>query len=271
MKRLTGPVVMAIVLMGWVPAAAQDRVHQQMMAELRMLQEQQQQLQQFMGGLAETLRTLNARLEEQGNFNRKAFADQRLVVDNMAEGVRILREKADDTNVRISTLAQELEVMRQSLASAPLQSPGLPGDPAGDGQLAGGGGAPPVGVSVQRQYDLSYGDYVAGSYDLAISGFEEFIRQFPNSAMADDARLNIGNSYLNSGRYKEAVAAFERVITEYPASDSVPAAYMRLGMAHQSLNQIDAARKAWETVVQRYPHSSEAMLARQALERLNRR
>ena len=272
MMRQTGVFALAVVLLGAAPATAQDRVHQQMMAEIRMLQEQQQQLQQMMLTLAETLRGFGAKLDDQGNATRKAFADQKLIIDNMAEGVRILREKADDTSVRISTLTQEIEVLRQALASAQLARPAG----GGGGQLPDGvpaGAAPPLalGVSVERQYELSYGDYISGSYDLAISGFEEFIRQFPTSALADDAQLNIGNSYLNSGRYKEAVTAFQRVITEYPQGDSVPSAFFRLGEAHQRLNQPDAARKSWEAVIQRYPDSNEATLARQAIERLNRR
>jgi tol-pal system protein YbgF len=271
MRHTWLPMLAALLLV--TPASAQDRVHQQMMAEIRMLQEQQHQLQQVMGALSETLRALNAKMDEQGNAMRKAFADQKLVVDNMAEGVRILREKADDTSVRISTLAQELEVLRQALASAQFQAPQSPGgDPAAGGmQPSGAMTQVPVGVSVERQYELSYGDYVTGSYDLAISGFEEFIRQYPASPLADDAQLNIGNSYLNSGRYKEAVTAFQRVITEYPDGDSVAPAFFRLGMAHQSLNQTDAARKAWETVIERYPNSNDATLARQALERLKRK
>lgn len=272
MTRYTAPLVLAMTLLGPATGAAQDRVHQQMMAELRMLQEQQQQLQQLMGSLAETLRALNAKLDDQGNATRRAFADQKLTVDNMAEGVRILREKADDTGVRLSALTQELEVMRQSLAAAPVYSPGAStGEPNTGDPSAPPGSALLSGVSVQRQYDISYGDFVIGQYDLAISGFEEFIRQFPRSAMADEAQLNIGNSYLNSGRYKEAAAAFQRVIAEYPDSDSMPAAYYKLGEAYRSLNQPDDARKAWEAGIQRYPDASESILARQALERLKRR
>jgi len=276
MTRLTGALAIAAVLAGAAPAAAQDRVHQQMMAEIRMLQEQQQQLQQILGTLGETLRALNTKLDTQNDATRRAFADQKLVVDNMAEGIRILREKADDTSVRLSTLSQELEVMRQALASMPVYTPAPPVDPnapPGEPQppaQSAPSPSPIVGVSVQRQYDLSYGDYVIGQYDLAISGFAEFIKQFPDSALADDAQLNIGNSYLNSGRNKEAVAAFERVISAYPQSDSVPGAQFKLGMAYQALNQPDAARKAWEMVIEQHFNSSEASLARQALERLNR-
>ena len=97
------------------PASAADKAHQQLMAEIRMLQEQQQQLQQMVGGLADTLKTVTAKIDEQTGANRKAFADQKLLIDGMAEGVRILREKADDTNVRLSSVTQELEAVRQAM------------------------------------------------------------------------------------------------------------------------------------------------------------
>ena len=54
--------------------------------------------------------------------NRKGFADQKLIVDNVAEGVRILREKADDTNVRLSTMSQELESLRTVVQTMPAPS-----------------------------------------------------------------------------------------------------------------------------------------------------
>src|SRR5688500_19256520 len=82
------------------PAAAADKTHQQLMAEIRMLQEQQAQLQQMLRGLADTLKTMTAKIDEQTGATRKGFADQKLVADNIAEGVRILREKSDDTSVR---------------------------------------------------------------------------------------------------------------------------------------------------------------------------
>ena len=45
------------------PAAAADKTHQQMMAEIRMLQEQQAQLQQMLHGLADTLKTMTAKID----------------------------------------------------------------------------------------------------------------------------------------------------------------------------------------------------------------
>ena len=80
--------VLSLLLAGASPASAADKAHQQLMAEIRMLQEQQQQLQQMMGALAETLKTVTTKIDDQNAANRKAFADQKLQIDNVAEGVR---------------------------------------------------------------------------------------------------------------------------------------------------------------------------------------
>jgi TolA-binding protein len=61
------------------------------------------------------------------------------------------------------------------------------------------------------------------------------------------------------------------VISDYPQSTSVPQAYYKLGQTYERLNQVDLARKAYDTVIKTYPDDSATQLARQALERLNRR
>jgi tol-pal system protein YbgF len=267
--------------MSAAPAAAADKAHQQLMAEIRMLQEQQQQLHQLVGGLADTLKTMTAKLDEQTGANRKAFADHKLLVDNVAEGVRILREKADDTNVRLSSMTQELEAVRQAIASIPGPAPAPAQDPAAGGvdPLPGAtatGGAQPSAppragaplISPQRMFDNAYGDYTGGQYDIAILGFNTYINTFPQSDKADDAQLNIGQALHASGKFREAVEAFQKVITNYAQSDSVPVAYYKMGLTYESLKQLDLARKAFETVIQRHPTSYEAILARQRLDSL---
>ena len=283
MKQSALTVAAVLVLVGASPAAAADKAHQQLMAEIRMLQEQQQQLQQMMGALAETLKTVSTKVDDQNATNRKAFADQKLQIDNVADGVRVLREKADDTNVRLSTVSQELEAVRQAMSStSPAQAlaptPGAEPSPTGEP-----GAAPttapvpttPPGsapfISPQRMYDNAYSDYTGGQYDIAIQGFNAYIASFPKSDKADDAQLNIGNAYYAAGKYREAGDAFQKVISNYPSSDSVPAAYYKLGLAYTDLKQPDLARRAFETLSQKYPAAPEAILAKQRLDALNRK
>jgi tol-pal system protein YbgF len=256
------------------PAAAANKEHQQLMAELRMLQEQQQQLHQMLGSLGDTLKTLTTRLDEQGGATRKAFADQKLLIEGVGETVRILREKADDTNVRLSTMTQELEAVRQTIAAAPQAGvPSSPSDPDAAAPLPGAGstGGPTIIIAPQKIYDNAFADYTAGQYDLAVLGFETFIKASPRSDLADDAQLNIGNALYAAGKYKEAVPALQQVISAYPQTNSVAAAWYKLGVTYQALKQDDFARKAFETAVNDHPASPEASLSRQALERMNKK
>ncbi len=263
------------ILLSGSPALAGDKTHQQMMAEIRMLQEQQQQLAQMVGGLAETLKIVTTRMDDQTNASRKAFADQKLLVDGIAEGVRILREKADDTNVRLSSMSQELESQRQIISSLPTS-----GAPSGGIPPAGDPGAPPPltpqqpaapNVAPQKAYDAAFNDYTGGQYDLAIEGFNFYLKTFPKNDRADDAQLNIGNSYYALGNFRDAVTAFQRVISEYPQTDSVPAAYYKLGLSYEGLKQPDLARRAYEAVIKNHPNAMDAQLAKQRLDSLNRR
>ncbi|OFW09698.1 MAG: tol-pal system protein YbgF [Acidobacteria bacterium RIFCSPLOWO2_02_FULL_67_36] len=288
MKRSAWPPIVAAlaILLGFPPAAsATDKAHQQLMAEIRMLQEQQQQLRQMMGGLAETLKAIAAKIDDQTGATRKAFADHKLQVDAVAEGVRILREKADDTNVRLSSMTQELEAMRQTIASAPAPSVApAAGAETGAPATAPQTGAQPIqlppnpspapgtaNVSPKKMYENAFADYTAGDYDLAIVGFETYIKMFPRAEMADDAQLNIGNALYGGGKNREAVAAYQKVISDYPQSDSVPVAYYKLGLAYEALKQVDLAKKSYESVIQKYPTAYEAILARQRLDNLNRK
>ena len=269
------------VLLAAAPAAAADKTHQQIMAEIRMLQEQQQQLQALLGGLSDTIKTLTTKIDDQMGATRKAFADQKLLVDGVAEGVRILREKSDDTNVRLSTMAQELESMRQAISSMPAPgaatspAPGVTGEPTGITPPAGVATAPSnpsPNVSPKQAYDSAFNDYTSGQYDLAVQGFAYYIKMFPTSPLADDAQLNICNSYFAMGNYKEAVAACQKVTSEYAQSDSVPSAYYKLGLSYEGLKQIELARRAYETVVKNYPNAlGDASLARQRLDALNKK
>jgi len=107
-------VVVWLMLGAWAPPLqAANREHEQLMADVRMLQEQTQQLQLLLGTLSETIKAVNSRLDEQAAADRRAFADHKLLVDNLARDVRVVREKVDESNVRLASLTQDVEGLRQ--------------------------------------------------------------------------------------------------------------------------------------------------------------
>jgi tol-pal system protein YbgF len=268
-----GALVVAVMA---APAAAADKEQRQMMADIRMLQEQAQLLQNALASVTEALKAVNARMDsrfdEQTTMTRKALADQKVVIDAISHDLGAVREKLDDNTTRVGTLSQEVDALRQLVQQGSLSRPSVPdavdtaaaAAPPPDSPAAPPS-APALGTSPRSSWDAAYGDYTLGQYELAVAGFEAYIRNFPKSDLADDAQVYIGNSYLNAGQNEKAVAAYDLAIRTYPSGNAIPEAYYRKGLALQNLKQSDAARDAFQTVIQKYPESTAATLASQRL------
>lgn len=261
------------------PAEARDKEHQQIAADVRMLQEQSQQLQNLLGQLGETMKAVNQRLDDQAKANVKAFADQKLIIDTLQRDLVVLREKMDDSNTRLGSVAQEVEALRQAMltpvrTAAPFEGtdPSLSGGASPDGApgvpQAGGAPAIAVGPSPNRLYDMAWSNYIAGLYDLANDGFQAFLRSFPKSDMADDAQVYIGNAYLLDGKNEKAIEAYDLAVRTYANGNAIPDAHYKKGLAHRNLKQIDQARQSWEFLIKSYPDSVAAALAKQALQQI---
>jgi len=263
------------------PAAAQSRREMQMMADIRMLQEQTQQLQQQLTAaidqLATTLKTINARVDDQAAASRKSFADQKLAVDQFGSDLRIVRERIDENTVRITSLSQEVEALRLAIPQFP-SAPAVPADPSaavppGSAPDAAGAPAPaPVtlapGMTPQRLYNTALADFTAGQWALCIEGFNTYLRSFSRTDLADDAQWYVGECYQQDGKFQEAIDAYNRVISGYPKGDRVPDAYYKRGMALSAMGQTDRARESFETLMKNYPDHDMSRMAKQQLDRL---
>jgi TolA-binding protein len=207
----------------------------------------------------------------------KGFADQKLALDNLLNDARVIREKLDDNNVRIGSLNQEIEALRQQLTSRPNLTSATPDAGTAGGDAAAGGVPPPTQTaglggtaSPNKLWDAAYSDYVAGQYDLAVLGFDAYIKSFPKSDKADDAQVYICASYLNDGKNDKAVETCDLAIRTYPSGDALPEAYYRKGVALNNLKDVNGARDAWEFVVKTAPDADAGRLAKQGLDKLKR-
>jgi tol-pal system protein YbgF len=260
------------------PAAA-DREHQQIMADLRMLQEQTQQLQALMNDLGEALKAVNSRIEDQTSLERKAFADTKVQIDTISGDIRVVREKVDETNVRLGTITQELESIRDAIPDrGAFQQVPVITDPAAAPGATPGTAVPQTAtttppnsrVQPQQLFQQAYGDYTSGNYSLAVQGFQAYLDSFPKTAQAHEAQLYAAESLALDKKDMEAVAAYNRVIANYPGSPSVPQAYYKRGMSFERLGETPRARESYETVIKQFPDTQQAVLAKQRLESLNR-
>ena len=215
------------------PAAA-NREHQQMMADIRMLQEQNQQLQQSIGTLVDALKTVDHQARRAGGDDpqdrRRSEAADRRPVRRAAHRAREDRRHATcgsarwrRKSTRCATRSRRCRRRRRG------RSERAAGRHAGLAHRArrraaarrptpppvAAAGPPPTPPPACRRRGCGtwrYSDYAAGQWPLAIQGFETYMRAFPRSEQADDAQFYIGEAYQLDGKMREALAAYERVV-----------------------------------------------------------
>lgn len=137
----------------------------------------------------------------------------------------------------------------------------------------------------QDIYQAAYLDFSKGSYQLAIAGFREFLRRFPDQPLAGAAQYWIGEAqfalahgYANAGQTQQATEAleqavqeFRKVLANYPRSDKAPAALYKEALVLLELKQPDAAQQRLQYLLDTFPQSEESTLARERLAALRAR
>jgi len=206
----------------------------------------------------------------------------------LAQAQRRDRERDTEAERRLAALTQ---LSRQPRAVAP--PPATPSRPSGAAPAAPASPAPPpVGsrpttntLQPQDIYQAAYLDFSKGSYALAIAGFREFLRRFPDQALAGAAQYWIGEAhfslargYANAGQTQQANEAleqamqeFRKVLANYPRSDKAPASLYKEALVLLELNQPAVAQQRLQYLVETFPQSEEAALARERLSALRPR
>jgi len=120
-------------------------------------------------------------------------------------------------------------------------------------------------ISPTSAFNLALNDYQSARYELALSGFQRFVKDFPNASLTPDAYYWIGETYYSTKDYVRAIPAFEEVVNEYPRSEKVPAALFKLGLATAETGDMSRARTYLKRVIEQHKDSTEAKLAKNRL------
>jgi TolA-binding protein len=135
------------------------------------------------------------------------------------------------------------------------------------------------GPAASEMYQAANRDFSTGRYELAISGFREVVRRFPDSPLAESAQYSIGESYLSlahgpaasaradrpTRELELAVQEFRKVIVNYPRGAKVPAALYKEAIALTELKQVALAQVRLQYILDHFPQSEEAPLAKERL------
>ena len=137
----------------------------------------------------------------------------------------------------------------------------------GPGPNAGEAGGAPA-VSDQAAYAAAFERLKASDYPGAIRQFQDFLKNYPNSALADNAEYWLGKSYYVNHDYDNATMALKAVGERWPQSRKVPDAMLDLGLMQVEQKHLADGRATLGQLVQRYPGSDAAKIASERLQKL---
>lgn len=163
---------------------------------------------------------------------------------------------------------RQAEMQRQEQPQAPAAPAGAPPGPTSSVPPGQQSPPQPQTPGPNQLFQLAYDQLRRGSTGAARLAFQDLLRQYPSSDVADDALYYIGETYAVEGNVQSADSAFGAVVARFPESDRAPTAmYKRAGVLRDAKNA-QAARAVLEALVRQYPRSEEAELAREMLQTL---
>jgi len=117
-----------------------------------------------------------------------AEADRQLTaltrrLESLSSTLASLTGRVDELNTRVETLNRQLRT-GAPLSPSPAPAPG----PAGAAPPSPGLRPTTGALQPQDIYQAAYLDFSKGSYVLAIAGFREFLRRFPEHELAGNAQ-----------------------------------------------------------------------------------
>lgn len=233
-------------------------------AQLSDIQNQIDQFQQQAPSKTE-VQSLESQVAEELESLLRSEADMQVRLQELRTQIEQLRAQLEDTNYRLSQVSQQIAATNQELqAFRAMQRRNL--EPEGG---TGGPTSSDLGetqtVDPEALYQTAYQDYTQSNFALAIDGFREYLRNFPETDLSDNATYWIGESYYRQGMFRRAIGQFEAVLQRYPRSDKVPSALLKKGYAHLELGEGDPGIAELRRVIRDYPNSDEANLARERL------
>jgi len=203
---------------------------------------------------------LSQRLDEEQNQLRDLRGQVDELEHNNEKLTRQERDLYGDLDKRIAAMGGPAAAAGSGTAAAAAAGAA--------GIVVGGAAATGPSSTEQAVYNQAFDALKAGSYSTAITGFRDFLKNYPDSSLAENAQYWLGEAYYVNHDYDSATGAFRTVLKKWPDSRKAPDAMLKLGFTQYEQKQYGPARATLEEVTKKFPGTDSAKLASERLRRI---
>ena len=115
----------------------------------------------------------------------------------------------------------------------------------------------------------AYTSYQRGDYQVALDRYMEIYEKAPSPAQKAQALFWAAECAFGMRDWDLTISTFNRFRKEFPADPLVPSALLRTATAYLQSNNTENARKTLEMLIREHPKAEEAELAQRRLENLS--
>jgi TolA-binding protein len=191
----------------------------------------------------------------QNELLRLMRADQQVRFDEIGQKITSLEGSLSESKYRLSQIdkkTQEIQEQWKAKSSA---------DSAAVTQKS---------TQMDKLYQIAYGDFMAGRFDLAANGFQDFIKQFPEAPLTDEATYFFAECFYGKKEMDKAETAFSDYIRKFREGKKLCPALYKLGLVFESKKQYEKRKLVWHKLSVTCQNSNEAALVKDKLEPHNR-
>ena len=176
-----------------------------------------------------------------------------------------LRSSLDELNQQLAQMKSQLNDMQQLVYSSaqrtpetgPAQQPLVIQKPA-DSATPGDTGVQSVSsVDCRSLWDNAFKDMYRAQYDLAISGFMDYLKYCPGTDLADNSQYWIAESYYEMNQHEQAITEYRKLLDKYPDSEKRASAFFKLGRTYEKLADTAKALEYFLILKNEFPGSVE--------------
>ena len=193
----------------------------------------------------DSLITANVGQSDQSRMEIKAS------LDDMATQLGQIQRQLDDLQQIVYTMSQ-----RAGGGTMMQQQPATTTGP-GDTTSVDTTGMQAPTVDCRRLWDDAFKDMRAGQYDLAISGFSDYLKYCPGGDLSDNSQYWIAEAYYEMHQYEQAIEEYNKLLQQYPQTEKKKTAYFKLGRSYEELGNKKKALEYYLVLKNEFPGSLE--------------
>jgi tol-pal system protein YbgF len=192
-------------------------------------------------------KSLHEEQKKQSEIVRLIRADQQLRFGELERKISQITANLNENQFRLSKIDEQTSEFQKQLKAK------LAADSAADNSR---------NAEIEKLFQIAMGDFNAGRYDIAISGFKDLFVQFPESPLASEAEYWVAECYYAKRAYNEAERDYIAYVKKYPEGSKLCVALYKLGLAYAKQKKNKSQKMVWKKALERCPDSPEIQVIR---------